>query len=110
MEKGNKFSFRGCIVAIRDASYICLSTLVKANILAYFSCFDKIGPIKRACFFKLLIDDCWQAIFQPDPALHRFCSNQFFKDTKQDLGLEITSCFNNMDMTVMTPLPLCLLK
>ena len=34
VEKGNKFSFSGCMVAIRDASYIFQSILVKVNILA----------------------------------------------------------------------------
>ena len=36
-ESGNKSSFRGCMVAIRGASYI----LVKSNILVYFSVFFK---------------------------------------------------------------------
>ena len=52
-KRSNKFSVRGCMVAIRDASYIFQSILVKANILAYFSFFFKISPIQRMCPFKL---------------------------------------------------------
>ena len=35
-------SFRGCIVAIRDASYLFQLTLVKGKILAYSSFYEKI--------------------------------------------------------------------
>ena len=40
-ERGNKFSFRGSMVTIRYASYIFQLILATANILAYFSCFEK---------------------------------------------------------------------
>ena len=43
MERGNKFSFRGCLVTIRDASYIFQLILVIANIQAYFSYLKKIA-------------------------------------------------------------------
>ena len=43
------------MVTIRDASYIFQSILVKANILAYFSFFEKISPIKRLCPFKWIL-------------------------------------------------------
>ena len=44
-------SFRGCRVAIRDARYLVQSTLVKCKILAYFSCCEKISPMKWGCPF-----------------------------------------------------------
>ena len=37
---------------VRDVSYIFQSILIKANILAYCSCFVKSIPIKRVCPFK----------------------------------------------------------
>ena len=40
-EKGNKKSLRGCMVVIRDANYI-FQSMVKVNILAYFSFFSKL--------------------------------------------------------------------
>ena len=51
-ERGNTFSFRGSIVTIWDASYIFQLILVTAIILAYFSFFENISPIKRLCPFK----------------------------------------------------------
>ena len=48
MVRGVKeISFRGYMMDIRDASYIVQSILVKANILGYFSFFEKNSPIKR---------------------------------------------------------------
>ena len=40
------------MVTIRDASYKFQLILVTANILVYFSFFEKISPIKRLCHFK----------------------------------------------------------
>ena len=45
-ERGNKFSFRGCMVTSRDASNIVQLILVTTNIVAYFSCLENISPIK----------------------------------------------------------------
>ena len=58
-ERCKKFSFMGCVVAIREASYISQSVLVNANILAYFSFLEKNNTIKRVCPFKE-----WQALFK----------------------------------------------
>ena len=46
-ERGNKSSFKGCMVAIRDASYIFQSLLMKGNILAYYSFFEKKEDLWR---------------------------------------------------------------
>ena len=51
-ERVNKSSFKGCMVAIRDASYIFQSLLVKGNIIAYVSFVDKISHMKRVCAFN----------------------------------------------------------
>ena len=46
-------------MAIWDASYIFPSILVKANILAYFSFFENISPIKRLCPFNKAFIPHW---------------------------------------------------
>ena len=51
-ETGNKFIFSGCMMAMRDASYIVQSILVKYKILAYFSFLWGKKHIKRVCPFK----------------------------------------------------------
>ena len=53
-ERGNTFSCRGCMVGIRDASYIFQAILVKDTILAYISFFEKKIALylKRVCPFK----------------------------------------------------------
>ena len=64
-ERGNTFSFRVCLVGIRDASYIFESLLVKGNILAYFLFFEnKNSPIKKVCPFNIswIIDTLWHYI------------------------------------------------
>ena len=52
-KRGNKSNFIGCMVAIRDASYSFQSILVKGNILAHFSFFENIRPMKRVCPFNM---------------------------------------------------------
>ena len=51
-ERGNQFGFRGCMIAIRDASDIFHAILVKGNILDYFYFLNKNSLIKRACPFN----------------------------------------------------------
>ena len=52
-KRSNKFSVRGCMVAIRDASNFFQSILVKVNILAYVSFFEKENRhMKRVSTFK----------------------------------------------------------
>ena len=52
LREGYKSSFKGCMVAIINDSYILQAILVKGNIIGYFSFFDKIRPMKKVCLFK----------------------------------------------------------
>ena len=59
------------MVATTYARYMFQSILVKGNILAYCSFFEKISPMKRVCPFKTA------TVFTPGQAVHNDDSTKF---------------------------------